>query len=108
MARRKKRAKAQPKKRAKLRRGSSAARGKARKAFKQARGTKRTIARAKPKQGGAMKAARKERQMKPLSPAAETIVVDVVEEPLPGVITVTEYEETRVAQLGTDGSNDEG
>jgi hypothetical protein len=52
MAKRKKRTKVQPKKRAKVRRASSAARGKTRKASKQrAGGIKRTIARAKPKRG---------------------------------------------------------
>jgi hypothetical protein len=95
MAKRKKRAKVQPKKRAKL---------KARKASKQrARGTKRTIARVKPKRAGAKKAARKkEQRMKPPSPAVETVVVDVVEEPTPGVINVTEFEETQVTRPGRE------
>jgi hypothetical protein len=95
MAKRKKRAKVQPKKRAKP---------KARKASKQhARGTKRTIARVKPKRAGAKKAARKkEQRMKPSSPAVETIVVDVVEEPTPGVKTVTEFEETQVTRPGRE------
>lgn len=30
------------------------------------------------------------------APSVETVVVDVIEEPLPGVITVTEYEETDI------------
>jgi hypothetical protein len=34
--------------------------------------------------------------MKPLRPAVETVVVDVIEEPAPGVITVTEFEETEI------------
>ena len=95
MAKRKKRAKAQSKKRAKLRRGSSAARRKTRKASKPARGTKRTVARARPKRAGAKKATRKrEQRVYPPSPGVETAVVDVIEEPVPGVIAVTEYEET--------------
>jgi hypothetical protein len=100
MAKRKKRAKAQPKRRAKL---------KTRKASKQrARGTKRAIARAKPKRAGVKKAARKkEQRMKPPSPAVETVVVDVVEEPVPGVITVTEFEETRVTRPGSDETEDD-
>jgi hypothetical protein len=104
MAKGKKRAKVQSNKRAKLRRGSSAARGKTHKASKQrARGTKRTIARAKPKRADAKKAARKkEQRMKPPSHAIETVVVDVVEEPVPGVITVTEFEETQVTRPGGD------
>jgi hypothetical protein len=104
MAKRKKRAKVQPKKRVKFRRGSSAARSKTRKGSKQrATGTKRTIARAKPKRAGAKKAARKKEQRMNLpSPAVETVVVDVVEEPTPGVITVTEFEETQVTRPGRE------
>ncbi len=35
------------------------------------------------------------RPMKPKSsPELETVVIDVIEEPVPGVITVTEFEET--------------
>jgi hypothetical protein len=30
--------------------------------------------------------------------AVETVVVDVIEEPVPGVITVTEFEETQVRE----------
>jgi hypothetical protein len=108
MAKRKKRTKVQPKKRAKVRIASSAARGKTRKASKQrAGGIKRTIARAKPKRAGAKKAARKkEQRMKPPTPAVETVVVDVVEEPAPGVITVTEFEET-VTRPGPDETEDD-
>jgi hypothetical protein len=109
MAKRKKRTKVQPKKRATVRRGSSAARGKTRKASKQrAGGTKRTIARVKPKRAGAKKAARKrEQRMKPPTPAVETVVVDVVEEPAPGVITVAEFEETQVMRPGSDETEDD-
>jgi hypothetical protein len=35
--------------------------------------------------------------MKPLGPEVETVVVDVIEQPAPGVITVTEIEETQIA-----------
>jgi len=34
--------------------------------------------------------------MKPPRPGVETVVVDVIEEPAPGVITVTEIEETQI------------
>jgi hypothetical protein len=34
--------------------------------------------------------------MKPPGPEVETVVVDVIEEPAPGVITVTEFEETQI------------
>jgi hypothetical protein len=86
MAKRKKASKAQ--KRAKLRRGKSAKRGKARKAAP----AKRTVAKAKPKRSPVKKAARKVKQ--PVTPVVETVAVEVIEQPVPGVITVTEVEET--------------
>jgi hypothetical protein len=93
MAKRKKRAKVQ--KRAKRR--SSAKRGKARKVAKAAKATKRTVARAKPKPAPVKKAAPKVvRRVK--KPVVETVVVDLIEQPAPGVITVTEVEETVVRQ----------
>jgi len=92
MAKRKKASKA--KKRAKLRKGNSAKRGKARKAAKAAKATKRTLARAKPKRGSMKKVARKVKQ--PVTPVVETVAVEVIEQPAPGVITVTEVEETEV------------
>jgi len=92
MAKRKKRGKLP--KRAKRRRGNSATRPKARKVAKAAKATKRTVARAKPKLAPVRKAAPKAvRRMK--KPAVETIIVDLIEQPAPGVITVTEVEETR-------------
>jgi hypothetical protein len=96
MAKRKKRSTIQ--KRAKPRRGNSATRGKAHKIAKAARGkpTKRTVARAKSKRSPVKKAAPKVvRRMK--EPAVETVVVDLIEQRAPGVITVTEVEETRKA-----------
>jgi hypothetical protein len=45
--------------------------------------------------------------MKPPTPAVETVVVDVVEEPAPGVITVTEFEETQVRRPGSDETEDD-
>jgi len=92
MAKRKKASKVQ--KRAKLR--SSAKRGKARKVAKAAKATKRTVSRAKPELAPVKKTAPKVvRRMK--KPAVETIIVDLIEQPAPGVITVTEIEETRKA-----------
>jgi hypothetical protein len=91
MAKRKKASKVQ--KRAKLRRGNSAKRGKARRVAKAAKATKRPVARAKPKPASVKKVARK---VKPsAAPAIETVAVEVIEQPAPGVITVTEVEETR-------------
>ena len=92
MAKRKKGSKVQ--KRAKLRRGNSAKRGKARKAAKAAKAPKRTVATAKPKPAPVKKAARKVKP--PDTPVVETVAVEVIEQPAPGVITVTEVEETEV------------
>ena len=49
-------------------------------------------ARAKPKPAPVKKAARKVKQ--PVTPVVETVAVEVIEHPAPGVITVTEVEET--------------
>jgi hypothetical protein len=38
--------------------------------------------------------------MKSLGREAQTVVVDVIEEPAPGIITITEFEETRVPRQG--------
>jgi hypothetical protein len=89
MAKRKKASKVQ--KRAKLRRGNSAKRGKPRRVSKAA---KRTVARAKSKRTPVKKAVRKVKQ--PVA-VVETVAVGVIEQPAPGVITVTEVEEIRKA-----------
>ncbi len=86
MAKRKKASKVQ--KRAKPRRGNPAKRSKPRKA------AKRTVAKAKPKRAPMKKAARKVKQ--PVAPVVATVAVEVIEQPAPGVITVTEVEETEV------------
>ena len=96
---------AQRKKRATVRKGMPAARGKVRKASKSRRGksVKRSAAKAtpkkrltklRPKRAGAKKPARKE--MRPTKPAVETTKGDAVEEPAPSVITITEFEETEI------------
>ena len=87
MAKRKKGSKVQ--KRAKPRRGNSAKRGKARKAAQA-----KTVARAKPKRAPVKKAAGKVKQ--PVAPVVETVAAEVIEQPAPGVITVTEVEETEI------------
>ena len=87
MAKRKKASKVQ--KRAKPRRGNSAKRGKPRRVSK---AVKRTVAKAKPKRTPVKKAARKVKQ--PVVAAVETVAVEVIEQPAPGVITVTEVEKT--------------
>jgi hypothetical protein len=49
----------------------------------------------------AKKARKKVRAMKPPStPVVETVVVDAVEEPIPGVAVVTEIEATEVREAG--------
>jgi hypothetical protein len=89
MAKRKKEPKA--KKRAKLRRGNSAKRAKRHKA---AKAGKRTVARAKPKRAPVKEVARKVKQ--PAAPVVETMAVEVIEQPAPGVTAVTEVEETEL------------
>jgi hypothetical protein len=87
---------AKSKKRSPMRKGR--VRDKARKTSK-ARGktAKRPSARVKSKRAVAKK---KARAMKPGAPSVETVVIDVVEQPAPGVITVTEFEETEVTRPG--------
>jgi hypothetical protein len=52
------------------------------------------VAGAKPQRAARKKAVRKKDQrMKPPGPAVETVAI---EEPAPGVITVTEFEETQI------------
>jgi hypothetical protein len=70
------------------------ARPKAKKLSKATRGkavAKGAAARTKPKRAPVKKAA-------PVAPAVETVAVEVIEQPAPGVITVTEVEETEVRQ----------
>ena len=70
------------------------ARPKAKKLSKATRGkaaAKRAVARAKPKRAPMKKAAL------PVAPS-ETVAVEVIEQPAPGVITVTEVEETELRQ----------
>jgi hypothetical protein len=91
MAKHKKASKVQ--KRAKLRRGNSAKRPKARRVFGAAKATKRAVAKGKPKRAPVKKARRKLKQ--PITPVVETVAVEVIEQPTPGVITVTEVEASR-------------
>ena len=92
MAKRKKGSKVQS--RTKLGRAKPAKRGKARKVAKVAKAAKRTAARAKPKPAPVKKATRKVKQ--PIAPVVETVATEVIEQPAPGMITVTEVEETEV------------
>jgi len=101
---------AKRKKRATVRRGKSAAHGKARKSSKSARGkkTKRNLAKPTTKtltSSKAKRAATKKiprRKVLPIKPSntpeVETVIVNAVEEPFPGVISVTEVEEAGVRE----------
>jgi hypothetical protein len=104
MAKRKKRAKAQPKKPAKRT-------GRAQNAAKSAgRGrTRRAVVRAKPKSAEKKAARKKQRRIKPPSRDVETVVVDVIEEPAAGVITITEFEEQVPSRgwVGTKGDRED-
>jgi hypothetical protein len=102
---------AQRKKRPTARKAKPTARRKARKPSKSARGrpAKHIVARAAPRKRlakaklkrGAKKARKRVRAVKPPStPAVETVVVDVIEEPVPGVTVVTEFEATEVREAG--------
>jgi hypothetical protein len=86
---------AKRKKRVAARRGKAATRGKARKPAKSVRGksAKRTSARATPKKR-VTKAKSKHAVVKTLVPTVETVIVDMIEEPVPGVMVVTEFEAT--------------
>jgi hypothetical protein len=90
MAKRKKKGKAQP---TRLAKRKSALRKRARKISSP---TKRKQAK-RIHRGTKRKVAQKTQAIKPSSaPSVETLVVDVIEEPVPGVITVTEFEETDI------------
>ena len=89
MAKRKKRGKLP--KRAKRRRGNSAARPKPRKVAKSAKATKRTT---KPKRAPVKKAARRMKQ--PVAPATETVSVETIERP----VAITEIVEVEVREVG--------
>jgi hypothetical protein len=71
------------------------ARPKAKKLSKVARGKSaamQAVAKAKPKRAPVKKAAR------PIPSAVETVAVEAIEQPAPGVITVTEVEEMQLRQ----------
>ena len=64
---------------------------------------KRPITKAKPKRSVAKKSASRP-PMTPTQPSAlqtETTIVDVIEEPVPGVVVVTEFEETHTRRPDT-------
>ena len=103
---------AQQKKQATLRRRRLAVRGKSRKISRTARGKtgkqpatkpmpKKRLAKAKPRRARA-KGKNVQRMQSEGMPVRETVIVDVIEEPVPGVITVTEFEETDVREESVD------
>ena len=88
---------AKRKKRAAARRGKAATRVKARKPAKSVRGktAKRTNARATPRKR-VTKAKSKRAVAKKAVPIVETVIVDIIEEPVPGVMVATEFEATEI------------
>jgi hypothetical protein len=104
---------AQRKKRPAVRKGKSITRRKARKPSKSARArpAKRIVARVAPRKRlakakgkpAAKKARKSVRVMNPPStPAVETVIVDVVEEPVAGVTVVTEFEATEMSEASLE------
>ena len=83
---------AKRKQQSKALRKAATSRGKARR--KVAKAVRRSVAKAKPKRAPVKKAARKAKQ--PIAPIVETVAVEVIEQPAPGVIPVTEVEEAEV------------
>jgi hypothetical protein len=81
--------------RGKSRKASRPARGKGAKRLK-AKPASKTRA-AKPRQKSARKISRKRVQPQG-APVLETTIIDIVEEPAPGVVTVTEFEETNLVR----------
>lgn len=61
---------------------------------------------AKPKRTREKKVSRKNVQPQGL-PVLETTIIDVIEQPVPGVITITEFEETDVREAGVDRAEPE-
>jgi hypothetical protein len=88
---------AKRKKRVAARRGKAATRGKARKPAKSVRGktAKRISARATPRKR-VTKAKSKRAVAEKVVPTVETVIVDIIEEPAPGVMVVTEFEATGI------------
>jgi hypothetical protein len=100
---------AQRKKRPAVRKAKSVAPRKARKPSKSARKrpVKRTVAKATPrkriakaKRNRGAKSRKRVRAGQPSIPAIETVVVDMIEEPIPGVTVVSEFEATEVRKAG--------
>jgi hypothetical protein len=58
---------------------------------------------AKTRRSGVQKRVQEHRQKSGATPVVEETVIDVVEEPLPGVVRITEIEETNVTLSDTDG-----
>jgi hypothetical protein len=106
MAKRKKRATAGKRKstRSEVRKGSVSARGKAAKRTVAKSKPGKRLAKAMPKPAAAKKASRK--RARPVEPPStstvETVTVDVIKETAPGVITITEFEETEVREEGPE------
>ena len=103
---------ARQKKRTAIRRRRSAVRGKSRETSRSARGKtakrpaakpmpKKRLTKAKPRRARAKKALRQPIQSERI-PVRESVIVDVIEQPVPDVITITEFEETEVREESVD------
>lgn len=94
---------AKRKKRAVTRRGMAK-----RKPAKSMRGkpAKRKVAKAKSKKRATK--AKKRSVVKKMTPTAETVVVDIVEEPVPGVMVVTELEVAEIRGPSVSQDTEEG
>ena len=51
---------------------------------------------------GGVTARTRARKQRPAASTVETTVVDVIEEPVPGVVTITEFEEVRIPMPDSD------
>jgi hypothetical protein len=94
---------AQRKKRLGARKGKSATRSKAHKPAKTVRkkAAKRSRAKTAPRKR-VTKAKSKRAGAKKVAPTVETVIVDMIEEPVPGVMVVTEFEATGIRRANAN------
>ena len=109
MAKRKKRAKTGSAKRRKTRKAvakKTTKRAAPRKAKKSAKKASTKLMK-KPRPGVGKPRARKKKPVSASTPIVETEIIDVVEEPVPGVVTVTEFESGRLIFPDTEDEKDD-
>jgi hypothetical protein len=84
-------------------------RGKARKKVLHKNAPKRAAPK-KARRGGATTRTRARKQKQSLGPTAgtvETAIIDVIEEPVPGVVTITEFTQVSIAEPDSDEENED-